>query len=643
MRRQALSASLEKRLGLEERLGKAERPKRPRAARLRCAACLTCALLLTVLLGLTIRIPLITVSQSPHVLLLTVTPRCTAKHGQFFLTKALQSKAYFARALNWELWPTSLPSGDASASSRWPELVLQMLSMRLAEAERRRPTWYAWMGPSILATHTVDMPWAEWDAFDTHVVLVAGGGEEVASPKEMAPTAADVSVDVAFVRASEWSRGFLEAWVAAMDEARDVEASLQSNGGSSSEEADPALTALAVLLSDARWREHVRIEPRSRRLLSALHAGLARRVPLAPAAAVSNAEADANAAGDDARAAEEDFPMLLDFAHCGLCAPLSAIGSRDLDDEDAADSPRAATLAREQSAEDSAAASCQRALLRAFTAIDDAGPLAAIGAEHPVAGSVHVRPALQGTVRSAGLAVRAVWLPQPLLAGSAPADARHGPRHGLGRGGRRGGGWLQAHRGGLGRCLPSLLVVGSQRSSLGSLHWALRRGWHRQLRVGQGERELHFFSMDNRYREGLLSYERRFHPNSTRRDGCPLPPPPAAAAAAASPSETSAASLAVDISSTYFDYPKAPLRVFSVLPAARIAVLLREPVSRALSAFNLRWLTWLCGKLMWSRPDCWASVTDEAAVRKAQVRATHLRPAQRAGDCHCSLRQAVAA
>lgn len=45
----------------------------------------------------------------------------------------------------------------------------------------------------------------------------------------------------------------------------------------------------------------------------------------------------------------------------------------------------------------------------------------------------------------------------------------------------------------------------------------------------------------------------------------------------------------------YFDYPKAPSRVFAVLPAVKIAVLLREPVSRAVSAFNVRWLTWLCG------------------------------------------------
>lgn len=48
-------------------------------------------------------------------------------------------------------------------------------------------------------------------------------------------------------------------------------------------------------------------------------------------------------------------------------------------------------------------------------------------------------------------------------------------------------------------------------------------------------------------------------------------------------------------------------------------MVLREPISRAYSAFNFRWLTWLCGKLLWTRADCWAGVTSEQAVRAAQV------------------------
>ena len=56
-----------------------------------------------------------------------------------------------------------------------------------------------------------------------------------------------------------------------------------------------------------------------------------------------------------------------------------------------------------------------------------------------------------------------------------------------------------------------------------------------------------------------------------------------------------------------------------MLPAVKIVVLLREPVSRAVSAFNVRWLTWLCGRLLWKQADCWSLVTDERTVRANQV------------------------
>ena len=73
------------------------------------------------------------------------------------------------------------------------------------------------------------------------------------------------------------------------------------------------------------------------------------------------------------------------------------------------------------------------------------------------------------------------------------------------------------------------------------------------------------------------------------------------------------------MSSSYFDYPRSAARLFAVAPHARVAVVLREPVERAVSAFNLRWLTWLCGKLIWQLPRCWEGVTSEAAVKENQV------------------------
>jgi hypothetical protein len=80
-----------------------------------------------------------------------------------------------------------------------------------------------------------------------------------------------------------------------------------------------------------------------------------------------------------------------------------------------------------------------------------------LGAEHPVLGAVHVRPL--GTQRRTEhvrpLGTRAPYRAQTPSLASSWAEVSTG------------GGWLQEHRGDLGRCLPSLLVVGSQRSGLG--------------------------------------------------------------------------------------------------------------------------------------------------------------------------------
>jgi hypothetical protein len=137
--------------------------------------------------------------------------------------------------------------------------------------------------------------------------------------------------------------------------------------------------------------------------------------------------------------------------------------------------------------------------------------------------------------------------------------------------------------------------------------------------------------MDNRFKQGLLSYEQRFYRNATIRGDC-VPAPPGSVLAEVRPacscrlvrpppSHLHPPSLIWQVSSTYFDYPKAPARIASVLPGARIVIVLREPVSRALSAFNWRWMTWLCGKLVWTRPDCWAAVTSEVAWRVGSERA----------------------
>ena len=66
-----------------------------------------------------------------------------------------------------------------------------------------------------------------------------------------------------------------------------------------------------------------------------------------------------------------------------------------------------------------------------------------------------------------------------------------------------------------------------------------------------------------------------------------------------------------EVSATYLDYPKAAERAAQLLPGAKIIVLLREPVSRLVSSFNMKWQVEICGKLTWSRTDCYNGVVCE--------------------------------
>ena len=162
-------------------------------------------------------------------------------------------------------------------------------------------------------------------------------------------------------------------------------------------------------------------------------------------------------------------PMVMSFRACDLCGAASSqavesdvfSGGDSAEDDErakargaravlgttgaAAARPAASELDAELGADDAARRSCQRALLRLLTTVDNAGPLDALGAEHPVLGAVHVRP----------LGTRAPYRARSPSLASSWAEVSSS------------GGWLQEHRGDLGRCLPSLLVVGSQRSGLG--------------------------------------------------------------------------------------------------------------------------------------------------------------------------------
>ena len=529
-----------------------------------------------------------------NVLLVTALPQCANPNGQFLLTKALQSKLAFARAQRWSIVPVSgvemaaaaastLLQTDELASSTvgWPALLQQTLAA--AAQGNRQHDWLVWMGPELLVLAPAAFQLPE-PPETVDIVLLRAQTPTTPSAAEMAAAtesdqagqhAADSShhaggalppldLSVAFVRGSKSAQELLSAWSDAIAAAgADTSASVANQ--------------LSLLLrTRVGWRERVLVESHSTSAgwLQGLQSAPLSRPP-AVAASVTHGRRS----------------WLASFQACNLCSPAAGERSRSTDDggdnglgnDD--ETRRAGGVPSSSSSSLSPpSAACSAAdVMQAFTEADDVLSLRALGAEHAAAGSIHVRP----------MAVD----------------------------GRTGGGWLQRHRGTLGRCLPSLLIVGAQRSSLGSVHWALRRGWHSQIRVNEGgDRDIHFFSMDNRYRLGLASHARRFPSSLLARNGtggalgvCGLTQP--------------ADGVLAEVSSSYLDYPKAPPRIAAVLPHARIVVVLREPVSRALSAFNFRWLTWLCGKLVWARPDCWAGVTSEQAIKAAQVGPFQVRAA----------------
>jgi len=153
------------------------------------------------------------------------------------------------------------------------------------------------------------------------------------------------------------------------------------------------------------------------------------------------------------------------------------------------------------------------------------------------------------------------------------------------------------------RCLPQFLVIGTQKGGTSSLHWLLKEGWHQDIQVNGGEKEIHYFSWDENFRKGPLIYQQRFAGSGERLGEC------------------TGDKVRGEVSATYLDYPKAAERAAQLLPGAKIVMLLREPVSRLVSSFNMKWQVEICGKLTWTRSDCYNGVTSVRVVNENTVAA----------------------
>ncbi len=105
--------------------------------------------------------------------------------------------------------------------------------------------------------------------------------------------------------------------------------------------------------------------------------------------------------------------------------------------------------------------------------------------------------------------------------------------------------------------LPDFLGIGAQRAGTTWLYHCLKD--HPQIGVSQ-EKELHFF--DSGFDRGLSWYENQFP-------------------------DTGEFEIVGEVTPNYLNHPDAPGRIAGILPDVKLIAILREPVSRAYSAYEL--------------------------------------------------------
>jgi Sulfotransferase domain len=106
---------------------------------------------------------------------------------------------------------------------------------------------------------------------------------------------------------------------------------------------------------------------------------------------------------------------------------------------------------------------------------------------------------------------------------------------------------------------PDFMIVGAQKAGTTALYEYLSQ--HPQIQPTK-EKELHYFNCDARYKNGIEFYRSFFQPVVESK-------------------------LAFDASPGYLHNPEAPGRIYAHNPDVKIIILLRDPVERAYSAWNM--------------------------------------------------------
>lgn len=112
------------------------------------------------------------------------------------------------------------------------------------------------------------------------------------------------------------------------------------------------------------------------------------------------------------------------------------------------------------------------------------------------------------------------------------------------------------------RLKPTFLIIGAQKSGTSALFAYLARHPHV---VPPAEKEIHFFDQEANYRQGTLWYHLHFP----------------------SQNEQSANAVTFEATPYYLYYPQAAARIYRYHPRLKLIALLRNPIDRAYSAWNM--------------------------------------------------------
>lgn len=119
------------------------------------------------------------------------------------------------------------------------------------------------------------------------------------------------------------------------------------------------------------------------------------------------------------------------------------------------------------------------------------------------------------------------------------------------------------------RILPSFFLAGVEKCGTSSLFKYLLQ--HKQI-IAPQRKDTYFFSNNNRYNKGINFYKAFFAHKAYKKL-----------------IELKRGNKVITFDSTpiYFDYPEAPGRIKQMFPDAKIVILLRDPVERAFSNYNM--------------------------------------------------------